>query len=127
MLQVSVLMVVGFKLSKLHPELLTMLGLKFLIRDVFEAKTVVPSVKNGFNKVLLQRLNRVLFPEVLHLVDRSLWKQALANDTLVSVQANFGKLLRAEDLVEAHSLNDCDFLALTYVQLKRLLTLVFDE
>ena len=95
-----------------------MFRLKLFVRDFLEAEAVIPLVKDGFEEVHLECFLRVLFPEVFHRVDRTLWQVALPFDTLVSFIANFVELLGAKNLVKFHTFDDGDFLALANVQLK---------
>ena len=65
-----------------------MLGLKVFIWDLFKAQTVVPSVEDCFNEVLLESLDRVLFPKVLNLVNRALREHILGDDSCIGLMTN---------------------------------------
>ena len=67
--------------------------------DLFETETVVPLVVDSFDKVPLERLHGILFPEVFHLVNGALRQVSLTLDTLVGVDTNLLELLGAENLV----------------------------
>jgi len=59
----------GFELIVLVSKLLPMLHLKLFVRNLFETQAVVPLVVDSLEKVLLERLRGVLFPEVFHGID----------------------------------------------------------
>lgn len=88
MLHVSIRVIASLELCKLHAELLPMLCLKVFIWNLFKAETVVPSVEDCFNEVLLESLDRVLFPKVLHLINRTLREQILAYDSCIGIMAD---------------------------------------
>lgn len=104
-----------------------MLGFEFLIWDLLETQAVVPLVKDSFNQVLFEGFRCKLFPKAFHAFNRALRQVSLPFNAFESLKSNFFKLLRSQELVKADSFDNGDSFALSNIELKCFITIVFSQ